>query len=247
MRKFLIVVIIALVIAGGWFVFVRNDKPASNSGAASSHKKATFNKKQFSLEDSSSLWIIANKKRPLEPQDYKPSDLVAPDVPLRLSASYEEMQMRAEAATAIEQMFADARTAGLDLMVSSAFRSYSYQRTLYNGYVKSQGKAVADTQSARPGYSEHQTGWAVDIGATSHECQIEQCFGTMPEGQWAAANAYKYGFVIRYPRDKQATTGYIYEPWHLRYIGKALAQEIHNQGNPTLEEFFGLPAAPDYQ
>jgi zinc D-Ala-D-Ala carboxypeptidase len=69
----------------------------------------------------------------------------------------------------------------------------------------------------------------------------------MAEGQWAAANAYKYGFVIRYPQNKQATTGYIYEPWHLRYVGKALAQEIHNQGNPTLEEFFGLPAAPGYQ
>jgi len=131
-------------------------------------------------------------------------------------------------------------------MVSSAYRSYSYQVSLYGKYVRDQGQSVADTQSARPGYSEHQTGLAVDVEPYDQQCDVEQCFADLPAGKWIAANAYKYGFIIRYTKDKTHVTGYEYEPWHVRYVGVELATEMHNQHIETLEEFFGLPAAPDY-
>jgi D-alanyl-D-alanine carboxypeptidase len=245
MKKLPLIISVILIGLVGWFVFTQNNK--TDDGKTSDTSAQTFDKKKYSLEDPSSLWVISNKQRPLDPSSYEPTDLVAPNVPLRLDAGTEEMQMRKEAATAIEQMFADAKKDGLTLMVSSAFRSYDYQEGLYNTYVKQQGRAVADTQSARPGYSEHQTGWAVDVEPSSRECEVEECFADTPEGKWVAENAYKYGFVIRYHEGKQDTTGYIYEPWHLRYVAKDLAAEIKKQGNPTLEEFFGLPKAPDYK
>jgi D-alanyl-D-alanine carboxypeptidase len=247
MKKLPIILILALIALSGWFVFARNNSPDSSGKDKESSQKTGFNKEQHSLSDPTSLWVIANKQRPLNPKTYKPSDLRAPNVPLRLTAGYDEMQMRDAAASAIEGMFALAKRDGVELMVSSAFRSYDYQEGLYNGYVKNQGQATADTQSARPGYSEHQTGWAIDVEPSSRNCEVEECFADTPEGKWVAANAYKFGFVIRYHEGKQDTTGYIYEPWHLRFVGTELAGEVNKQGNPTLEEFFGLPPAPDYR
>lgn len=243
MKKLPLLLIAILVVAIGWFVVTRDQ---SATITTSDTKPPGFNKQQFSLDNPNSLWVVANKQRPLQPTSYQPTDLVAPNVALRLNADTQEMQMRKSTATAIEQLFAAAKQDGYDLLVSSAFRSREYQEGLYNTYVRQQGRAVADTQSARPGHSEHQTGLAVDIGAASRECEIEECFGDMPEGKWVAANAYKFGFIVRYQKDKQSITGYIYEPWHLRFVGKELAAELHKQGTPTLEEFFGLPAAPDY-
>ena len=246
MKKLPLIICIILIGLVGWFVFSQNNK-TDHSATPDDTNKQGFDTKKYSLEDPSSPWVIANKQRPLDPASYQPSDLTSPDVPLRLAAGAEEMQMRKEAAAAIEQMFADAKKDGLTLMVSSAFRSYDYQEGLYNTYVKQQGQAVADSQSARPGHSEHQTGWAVDVEPSSRKCEVEECFATTPEGKWVAENAYKYGFVIRYHEGKQDTTGYIYEPWHIRYVGKDLAAEVKKQGNPTLEEFFSLPKAPDYK
>ena len=208
-------------------------------------KPATFNAKLYSTTDATSLWVIANKKHPLNPVKYVPTDLVTPNVPLRVLGN-ETMQVRRETATALEQMFADAKLNNLNLMISSGYRSYGYQVNLYNGYVQSQGQAIADQQSARPGYSEHQTGLSADIEPASRNCEVEQCFGTTPEGTWLAANAYKYGFIIRYPADKVAVTGYEYEPWHLRYVGVSLATEMHAKGIETLEEFFGISGGTSY-
>lgn len=243
MKKILLVIVAIVIIAGGVFVWRKNHTTNTSNTPAGQ----TFDTKQHSLDDPASIWVIANKRRPLQPSNYTPNDLTLPLVTLRLSAHDEEMQLRAPAATALEQLFAAAKTDGLYLMLSSAFRSYGYQKGLYNRYVQQQGQAVADTQSARPGYSEHQTGLAADIEPASRECEVEQCFADLPEGQWVAQNAYKYGFVVRYQKDQDQVTGYIYEPWHLRYVGKELAQELHNQSNPTLEVFFDLPAAPNYQ
>lgn len=188
------------------------------------------------------LWIV-NKIRPLDPLRYQPSDLVFPDVALRVPGN-ESMRIRTETATAIEKLFTGAQSAGHSPMFSSGFRSYNYQVNLYGGYVKSQGQAEADKQSARPGYSEHQTGLAFDI-CNAGSCKLEQSFGTTPLGQWVANNAHNYGFVIRYKENKQDVTGYMYEPWHLRYIGTDTATKVYQSGK-TLEEYFGLPAAPDY-
>lgn len=187
-------------------------------------------------------WVV-NKRRPLNPKSYVPPNLVFPNVTLRVPGN-ESMKIRADVGTAIEQLFAAASGAGHSPMLSSGYRSYSYQVSLYNSYVKSQGQAEADKQSARPGYSEHQTGLAFDI-CNAGNCKLEQAFGSTPFGQWVAVHAHEYGFIIRYPSGKQSITGYIYEPWHLRYLGTDTATQVYNSGK-TLEEFYGLPAAPDY-
>jgi len=189
----------------------------------------TFDKTTHSTTDPASIWVVVNKKHPLNPLQYAPTDLTA--LP---HAQY----MRAEAATAATNMVNTALAQGLTLHTLSGYRSYATQVTVYGNEVKNYGQAVADTESARPGYSEHQTGWGMDMGGGG--CGIEDCFGNTAEGKWLAANAYQYGFIIRYPADKVAVTGYRYEPWHIRYVGTDLSKEMHKQGITTLEEFFGF-------
>jgi D-alanyl-D-alanine carboxypeptidase len=141
-------------------------------------------------------------------------------------------------------MIAAAAAEGLSLSVQSAYRSYDYQVGVFTAQVSRFGETKAENQVARPGYSEHQTGLAADIGGGG--CDIETCFATTAEGQWVAANGHRYGYVIRYPEGGQEVTGFKFEPWHVRYVGVALATELHETGVRTLEEFFGLPAAPGY-
>lgn len=124
---------------------------------------------------------------------------------------------------------------GINLYVVSGFRSYDIQNQLYNRYVARDGKEEADTYSARPGHSEHQTGLAADINSVSEE------FENTPEGKWLANNCYKYGFIIRYPKGKESITGYIYESWHIRYVGVDIATSLYNNGNwIALEEYLGI-------
>lgn len=246
-----IAVILLLVVAGGigwWNGHTHTTAPVKKTTKATSSASQTpgFNKKQYSLTSPTSIWVIVNKQHPLQPTTYIPPDLTVPDVPLR-SPGAANMQMRAVTATAIEQMFGAAKQAGVNLQVVSAYRSYSYQQTLYSGYVSEVGQAAADEESARPGYSEHQTGLSVDIGAANGVCVLEACFGSTPEGEWLAANAYKYGFLLRYPADKTTVTGYEYEPWHFRYIGTALSNEMHKEGIQTLEEFFDVSGGTAYK
>ncbi|MBR6968678.1 MAG: D-alanyl-D-alanine carboxypeptidase family protein [Ruminococcus sp.] len=155
--------------------------------------------------------LIANKTYGL-PSDYNPGKILP------------------EAQSAFEEMQAAAKKDGITLTIVSGFRSYSYQGTLYNNYVARDGKADADTYSARPGYSEHQTGLAMDLNNAS------RYFNGSKEAKWIAANCWKYGFIIRYPEGKQDITGYMYESWHVRYLGKELAKEVYDSGL-TLEEF----------
>lgn len=244
MRKAFALLVIVAVLGIGYYTFAQNQDPAPTK---TNSKPAAFDKTQYSLDAADSPWLIVNKQRPLRPADYIPEPLVAPDMPLRLEADTPEMLLRKDAAEALATMAKAAKTEGIQLMLSSGYRSYEYQKNLYAFYVNKQGKAEADTQSARPGYSEHQTGLAADVEPVSRECEVEVCFANLPEGKWVAANAYKYGFVIRYQKDADATTGYTFEPWHLRYVGAALAAELHKQGNPTLEAYFGLGNAPDYR
>ncbi|MBC7708354.1 M15 family metallopeptidase [Polaromonas sp.] len=199
-----------------------------------------FNKSELSNTDPASIWVVVNKKHPLSPKDYVPADLVFPNIPLRVPGN-ESMQVRRETASALEAMFAAAKEEDLSLMLSSGYRSYKYQVNLYNGYVQSQGQAVADTQSARPGFSEHQTGLAADIEPASRKCEVEDCFAETPEGQWLKTNAYKYGFILRYQNDDQSVTGYKGESWHYRYVGLKLSNELMRASVTTLEAFFGVP------
>jgi D-alanyl-D-alanine carboxypeptidase len=239
MRKNLSLVAgIILVLAVGTLVLLQFDKDTdkTNTAKQSASKQASntnaapgFDKSAYSQTDPNSIWVIVNKKHPLQPINYAPTDLTSVG---------NNQVMRVEAAQALSNMFAGAKAAGTALQADSAYRSYPTQVSVYNAEVKAYGQARADSESARPGYSEHQTGLAVDIGGDG--CHIADCFATTTSGKWAAANAYKYGFILRYPADKVTVTGYRYEPWHFRYVGVSLATEMHNQGIETLEEFFGV-------
>ncbi|HVC36045.1 MAG TPA: M15 family metallopeptidase [Candidatus Dormibacteraeota bacterium] len=250
MKKHLSVILLVLIALVGVYVIGRSSPPLGSQGKPKSQQVTThaqtFDKTLYSLSDPTSLWVIVNKKRPLNPINYAPPDLTAPNIPLRLSSLDPEMHVRAAMAIALQNMTAVAKTQNINLMLASGYRSYSEQVTVYGAEVKDFGQKTADQESARPGYSEHQSGWAADLEPTSRQCEVEQCFANLPEGKWLASNAYKYGFIIRYPVAKQLITGYEYEPWHVRYVGTYLASAMHNQGILTLEEFFGLPAAPDY-
>ena len=122
---------------------------------------------------------------------------------------------------------------GLNIYLSSGFRSYDYQAQIYNNYCARDGQAAADTYSARPGYSEHQTGLAIDVN------QIDDSFIGTPEAIWLENHCHEFGFILRYPQGKQDITGYQYESWHIRYVGTDLATQIQNSGL-TLEEYFGI-------
>ena len=137
---------------------------------------------------------------------------------------------------ALQQMFAAAKAEGLDLFVRSGFRSYQTQKSLYESYVKRDGQAAADRYSARAGHSEHQTGLAFDIN------KANSSFAGSPEAIWLAENCHKYGFIIRYPEGKEAITGYIYEPWHVRYLGVETATAVYNSGL-CLEEYLGITSS----
>ncbi|MCR5067294.1 MAG: M15 family metallopeptidase [Erysipelotrichaceae bacterium] len=143
--------------------------------------------------------------------------------------------LTSQTTAAFNEMKAAAAGDGITLSIVSGYRSYSYQVDLYNRYVRNEGKEKADGHSARPGHSEHQAGLAMDINSLS------QSFDQTPEFAWLQANAYKYGFIMRYPKDTTDLTGYIYEPWHYRYVGKSWAEIFYNNGNwITVEEYFGI-------
>ena len=137
------------------------------------------------------------------------------------------------AKAALDEMFAAAKAEGLNLFIRSGFRSYATQKQLYNNYVKRDGVAEADRYSARPGHSEHQSGLGFDIN------KADSSFEGTPEAIWLAANCHKYGFIIRYPAGKESITGYMYEPWHVRYLGVEIATDVYNSGL-CLEEYLGI-------
>lgn len=167
---------------------------------------------------------VLNKKHPISPLTYSPSDLV----------TVGSQKLRSEAAAAYTLMFDKANTAGIALTPVSGFRSYDAQKTLFDNYVKQDGKEKAETYSARPGYSEHQTGLTMDIGL------VDDSFKDSSASKWLLENAYKYGWILRYPSDKVAVTGYMYEPWHWRYVGVTVAADMKAKNITTLEEYYGV-------
>ncbi len=192
------------------------------------------------LDDPSSIYVVVDKLRAMQPQSWGPTDLVTPNV-----RSTGGQKLRKVAADAMVQMDQAMKAAGLPLALLSCYRSYQNQVATYGNWVNHDGStAEADTHSARPGFSEHQTGLVCDIGGGSNPGS--QAWGATPSGQWAAAHAADYGFILRYDQGKENLSGYIYEPWHFRYVGVATAQAIRDAGNPTLEQWLGLPPAPTY-
>jgi D-alanyl-D-alanine carboxypeptidase len=189
----------------------------------------------------SSLQVVVNKTRPLNPKTYYPSDLVK--VPQFNPLGRLVRKPVSDAIVAMgKQMKLDKQGS---LVVQSGFRSFTSQTTIHNAKVKALGKVKGENLAARPGYSEHQTGLAVDFSAAGVST-LQISFAKTKAGIWLAANAYKYGFVLRYPKDKTPITGYQYEPWHFRFVGVTVARSMHDQHISTLEEFYGYPAAPGY-
>lgn len=150
-----------------------------------------------------------------------------------LPRSYAPGKLTAETQAAFNRMQSAAKKLGLSLWISSGYRSYDLQASLYNRYKARDGKAAADRYSARPGHSEHQTGLCFDLNT------ITQSFANTAEGRWVAKNCWRYGFIIRYPQGKESKTGYMYEPWHLRYLGETLAKKVYDSGL-CLEEYLGI-------
>lgn len=195
------------------------------------------------IDVASSYQVVVNKIRPLRPPKFSPQDL-------ETISKFNPYGLKARKVVS-EQLVAMGKAMKLagkgTLVVQSAYRSYSTQVDVHSRQVARYGKKVGENLAARPGYSEHQTGMAIDISAEGQGCQIRTCFGTTRAGKWLKIHSYKFGFVLRYPGDKTSITGYQFEPWHFRYVGIPVATAMHKKGISTLETFFGLPRAPKYR
>jgi LAS superfamily LD-carboxypeptidase LdcB len=179
--------------------------------------------------------VLVNKTHSL-PAGYAPKNLVNPKVP---TVNRSKTMMTPEAARALEGLFAKARQDNIPLSAISGYRSYERQNEIFASNVKKYGSAAAANRfSAKPGQSEHQTGLAMDVSSPSVNYSLTQSYAQTREGKWLKENAPKYGFIVRYPKGKENITGYLYEPWHIRYVGKGTSQEIASR-NITLEEYLG--------
>ena len=172
--------------------------------------------------------FLVNKNNKL-PSNYIPNDLE----PINIKYSLENKYLRHTARIAFEKMAKQAKKKGFNIIAVSTYRSYEYQKKLYNNYVKDKGFYYADMASARAGHSEHQTGLAVDVSDNSYDYDN---FENTKEFIWMTKNCYKYGFILRYPKAKFHITGFKYEPWHYRYVGKNIAEYLYKI-NLTLEEY----------
>ncbi len=178
-----------------------------------------------------SLQRIVNKQNPIS-ADYVPSDLTM------ITVNAEKTQyLRSEANEKLSEMFEAAENDGIHLVLISGYRSYETETELYQFWVTYAGQEEADQIDCQPGYSEHQLGLAVDIGAESKACRLDECFASTTEGQWLANHAYQYGYILRYPEGKQSITGIIYSPWNYRYVGVEEATKLYESGL-TMEEYY---------
>lgn len=179
--------------------------------------------------DPSSVSVLINKKHPLEPLDFAPGDLV----------SYGGYLVSAKMEPSLTTTFKAAATAGVPMGLSSTYRPYDGQVVTYNHWVAVNGStAAADTVSARPGYSEHQTGFAADLEINS-SCTLE-CFADSAQYKWLVKHAADYGFIERYPAGYEDITGYSPEAWHWRYVGKTVAKDMKAKGVKTLEQYWNI-------
>jgi D-alanyl-D-alanine carboxypeptidase len=194
-----------------------------------------------SISTAGSYQVVVNKVRPLTPVTYQAKDLIR--VP---KFNPYGRVVRKAVSKAIVLMGTAMKADGKGtLIVQSGYRSYKSQKTIHNAKVRLLGKIKGENLAARPGYSEHQTGLAVDFAAKGVST-LKVSFAKTKAGIWLAENAYRFGFVLRYPKGETPTTGYSFEPWHFRYVGLDLAKVMHDQNIPTLEAYFSLPAAPNY-
>lgn len=174
-------------------------------------------------KDINKITMLVNKYHYVD-KNYTPTNLI----------KVNNMYINKEAYEAFLNMKNDIEKENMTIRIISAYRSFNYQENLYNNYLKKDDKAFVDTYSARPGYSEHHTGLAIDID--NNKLDFNKFYMTK-EFVWMNENSYKYGFIIRYPKDKEYITGYTYEPWHFRYVGIEIATYIKKH-NSTYEEYY---------
>lgn len=183
------------------------------------------------VKNPNDITVLVNKSNKLT-SDFIPNDLET----LELKCSNEGKLVKSEVKYNFEKLCNDAREYNYQIVAISAFRNYDYQNELYNYYVNTKGEEYADSASARPGHSEHQTGLAIDVMGSNNDYDL---FSDSIEFEWMKNNAHKYGFILRYPEGKEHITGFKYEPWHYRYVGKEIAEIIYND-NLTFEEYHKL-------
>lgn len=243
------VVILALVVAVMAFVLTAcgssggadqsaSAASSSQSQGGNSGKNARSQSAQKALDrdvDNGYLILVNKEKGNRLPADYEPADLqrvsyVAED---RSPAGW---TMRKEAAEQFDRLSEAAAADGINIVVTTAYRSYDFQKSLFTAYAARDGEEAASRYSARPGESEHQTGLTADLSTDEIDYANGSEYGGTRAGKWTAENCWKYGFIIRYPKDGEAITGYTYEPWHIRYVGKTAAKEIFDEGT-TLEQY----------
>lgn len=250
MQKFVRRFVLAVVaVAAGYLLFVLFGDKLIDAGQLSTNKgkrpevvgNSSYDKNagrnSDSQEDVDSEYLtLVNKEHHLE-AGYAPEDLVEAKVACSANVSGEEKKLRKDAAMDLEALFRSAKAEGIVLCAVSGYRSYKFQRQLYNEKLKARGKAYVKAYVAEPGESEHQTGLAMDVGGFIPLNKSNNFdFGQTKEGKWLKENAYKFGFILRYPKGMEKLTGYGYEPWHIRYVGLKAAEEINNKG-VVLEEY----------
>ncbi|WP_432509643.1 M15 family metallopeptidase [Kineococcus auxinigenes] len=190
-----------------------------------------------STTDAASPWVVVNKKHPIDPADYAPAEL----------ATVGGEEVAAVVSPDLTALLGAARADGVDLRITSGYRSREHQRAVHERAVRRDGLAAAESVSARPGHSEHQTGLAVDFGSgTEPGCGLRGCFQDTTEGRWLAQRAGAFGFLLRYPAGLTEVTGYAYEPWHYRWVGRDLVEQVAQRRAATLEEFFGIAGGTEY-
>lgn len=183
-----------------------------------------------------STTVLVNKEYGL-PSDYIPDDLKVPDIIFSFSGYSEKKLMREEAGNALVELFDAADQKGLNIYGVSGYRSYQRQLTIYNNNVEKDGIELTNLYSAKAGHSEHQSGLCIDVSTQCIHNRLDVTFAATPEGKFIANHSYEYGFIVRYPKDKSDITGYAYEPWHIRYVGKELAAYLY-ENDMCLEEYY---------
>ncbi|MDR0483011.1 MAG: M15 family metallopeptidase [Cellulomonadaceae bacterium] len=205
--------------------------PTANSAPTSVVEELHLN-----VDDPAGLAVVVNKTRPIHPKKWKPANL----------DHVGAVAVREDVAGPLRKLIKASVKEGYPVYAHSGYRSYQDQRSTFNSWVRQLGKAKALESSAKPGFSEHQTGLAVDMMSADGHCNNFSCFTTSDQAQWLAKNVHRFGFVIRFEAGQTDVTGYESEPWHIRYIGKDLAARYEAEGWHSLEAFFSLPPAPDY-
>ncbi|MEG0307556.1 MAG: M15 family metallopeptidase [Clostridium sp.] len=242
-RNIVLAIIVVLIVTCGWKgVKALNSKSVvvSQQSDLSDRRKS----RGSAIDDDDSIIeldretvLIVNRENVLD-ENYLPENLTAPKTKFIGNGDPNVNKLEATAAKALEELFNAAKKDSIYLLGVSGYRDYNYQKNLYNKAVRESGKEYADKYTAKPGASGHQTGLVMDILSEDYQT-LDDGFDKTDAYKWVEKNCSSYGFIIRYPKGKESITGYNYEPWHLRYVGKTVAKEIMGNGI-TLEEYVDI-------